>query len=210
MIELWRCIPSVDEVLRQLNRPEDEKPTQAVIDRIADDFLASGYRDDNPEVFRAIVEYGAAELEKKNTRGLFLKGVSGIGKTAGIRLLAAKFKWPVLTARQIQGVFTQCESDLHFLEFIDAQNEFDEIQTLVIDDIGTEDCPVVKFGTQTNVIATALERRYEYAFTRFAVRTIVTTNLTDAELRQRYGYRIDDRLNEMFTFRQVNGKSLRK
>jgi hypothetical protein len=45
---------------------------------------------------------------------------------------------------------------------------------------------------------------------RHGVRTIITCNLTDKQLRDRYGLRIDDRMNEMFEFATVDGVSLRK
>jgi DNA replication protein DnaC len=168
-----------------------------------------GYRGENPQVYDAIREYGAAEEEGKNTKGLFLRGACGIGKSYGVFCLAAKFQWPVISAKQLQAAFMSYSDDA-FLRLVDGVDEFDRPHTIVIDDIGTEDCPVMKYGTATNMIADVLDRRYYMGFHRHNVRTIVTCNLSDEQLRERYGLRIDDRMNEIFKFATVNGKSLRQ
>ena len=38
-------------------------------------------------------------------KGLFLRGDVGIGKTFGLELLAAKFGWKFVTAREVEGFF---------------------------------------------------------------------------------------------------------
>lgn len=210
MIELKDCIPNVAELVRRGAQPKNEKPSECALKAMDCWLKGCYYWTTNPEVFNAICEYGAAELENKNHNGLFIRGACGIGKSYGVACLAARFKWPVIPAKVLQTAYLSAASDDDFLKLVDALDFYGRPQTIVIDDIGTEDCPVMKYGTATNVIADVLDRRYYQGFQRHGVRTIVTCNLTDEQLRERYGLRIDDRMNEMFEFATVNGKSLRK
>lgn len=201
-------IPSIEELTQRAAKPTETPPSEAARREMTQYLTSCGYRGENPQVFDAIREYGAAESEDKNHKGLFLRGACGIGKSYGVYCLAAKFKWLVISAKQLQVAF-MAYHDAEFLRLVDGMDEFDQPHTIVIDDIGTEDCPIMKYGTATNLIADVLDRRYYMGFQRHNVRTIVTCNLSDAELKERYGLRIDDRMNEMFTFATVNGKSLR-
>ena len=210
MIELKDCIPTIDELLRRGEQKENGRPTSEALTEMARFLDACRYTDSNPDVYDAVLEYGAAELEGKNNKGLFIRGACGIGKSYGVACLAARFKWPVIAAKQLQAAYLSAKSDDEFWRLVDARDFFDRPQTIVIDDVGTEDCPIMKYGTATNLIADVLDRRYYQGFQREGVRTIVTCNLTDKQLQERYGLRIDDRMDEMFTFATVTGKSLRK
>ena len=210
ILKLADCIPNIKDLQRRAEQRPQALPNNRSVARI-DNFLKQcGYSDINKEVYNAILGYGAFELSGIAKRGLFIRGKCGIGKTYGVSCLASFFKFPVLNAKQLQAVYMVAESEEQFYNVIDGLDFFGRPRTIVIDDIGTEDCPVVKYGTATNVIADVLDRRYYMGFLRHNVRTIVTTNLTDEQLRQRYGIRIDDRLNEMFEFVTVDGLNLRK
>lgn len=204
------CIPTMEELKRRAQQRDNEPASDEAAYAMTEHLWNCGYTNSNPEVYRAIVEYGASELENRNSRGLFIKGACGIGKSFGVACLAAHFKWPVIPAKVLQAVYMSAENDDKFLQFVDALDYFGRPQTIVIDDIGTEDYPLMKYGTPCNLIADVLDRRYYQGFLRNGVRTIVTCNLSDAQLRERYGLRIDDRMNEMFEFVTVEGASLRK
>ena len=210
MIELKDCIPTIDELLRRGEAKNNEKPTPEALAEMAEHLDFCRYKASNPEVYNAVLEYGAAELEGKNHKGLFIRGACGIGKSYGVACLAAKFKWPVIAAKQLQAAFMAAQDDNEFLRLVDALDFFERPLTIVIDDVGTEDCPIMKYGTPSNLIADVLDRRYYQGFQRDGVRTIITCNLSDDQLRARYGLRIDDRFDEMFAFATVQGKSLRK
>ena len=62
------------------------------------------------------------------------------------------------------------------------------VDMLGIDDLGTEPSEVMDYG---NVIDLLTKRYEEQLF------TIITTNLTPQQIREHYGDRIADRLNEM-------------
>ena len=150
------------------------------------------------------------ELDGLNRRGLVVKGDCGIGKTLGVRILAARFKWAVVSAVDYAAAFVE-RGQGAFDDLADGLDFFgDAPEVLVIDDLGAEPPTVRRYGDERNVLAYVLERRYRIGFQRDGSRTVVTTNLTDAEIVRRYGARISDRLNEMADFVCVSGPSLRK
>ena len=173
-------------------------------------FAETGYHSGIAKLYRALVNYGASELKGTNERGLFIKGDCGIGKTLGVRILAARFKWAFKTAVDYAHAYA-AKTQEEFDYLADGLNFFGEApRVLVIDDLGAEPLTTRRYGDERNVLAYVLERRYRIGFQRQHSRTVVTTNLTDAELVKRYGARISDRMNEMMDFVCVAGESLRK
>ncbi len=63
---------------------------------------------------------------------------------------------------------------------------------LAIDDLGTEPIEVQEYGNRLNPIVDLLYKRYDDQLF-----TIITTNLKPEEIKEKYGERIADRLNEM-------------
>ena len=116
---------------------------------------------------------------------------------------------PVFTPEDFAADFKECEGNLHDLEkqIITGGDFFERPQNIVIDEIGSKDT-VKCFGEAENIMETVLDMRYR-AYLRYGVLTVVTTNLTDKEIRERYGRRIEDRIQEMFYVCRVTGKSLR-
>ena len=66
-------------------------------------------------------------------------------------------------------------------------------QMLGIDDLGNEPAEVMNYGNVVNPLAELLEIRYKRQ-----LYTIVTTNRIPKQIREKYGARVADRLNEMF------------
>ena len=65
-------------------------------------------------------------------------------------------------------------------------------QLMIVDDLGTEPREVMEFGNVYTPLIDLITTRYEEQ-----LYTIFTTNLTPAQLEEKYGKRIIDRLNEM-------------
>ena len=63
---------------------------------------------------------------------------------------------------------------------------------LAIDDLGTEPLEIIDYGNVYYPTTDMLTMRYDRQLF-----TIITTNLTPQEIREKYGDRIADRLNEM-------------
>ena len=66
------------------------------------------------------------------------------------------------------------------------------VDMLGIDDLGTEPSEVMDYGNVYTPVIDLLTKRYEEQLF-----TIITTNLTPQQIREHYGDRIADRLNEM-------------
>ena len=65
-------------------------------------------------------------------------------------------------------------------------------QLMVVEDLGTEQHEVMEFGNGYTPLIDLITTRYEEQ-----LYTIFTTNLTPAQLEEKYGKRIVDRHNEM-------------
>ena len=209
MQTITSLIPQLPELRKQTNQPaprvtETEEQRQEIRQLLAD----AGFDFVNQGIFDTIVTYGARELAHTNSKGLFLTGPVGIGKTLGVSILAAHFQWPVLPVTAVVSAFLEC-TETEFTDFISAYDFWGTPRPIVLDDLGIEPVPVNRYGTAYNVLADVLDLRYRL-FLRYKVKTIVTTNLADADLVYRYGFRMDDRLNQMFDFAAVIGESRRK
>lgn len=76
---------------------------------------------------------------------------------------------------------------------------------LIIDDLGCEPAVVKNWGTEVTPITDIIYKRYDGMMP-----TMVTTNLTKADIRKVYGSRVADRFNETFETIGYNGESYRR
>lgn len=89
-------------------------------------------------------------------------------------------------------------TDSRWAEIVDAP-------MLIIDDMGCEPATVKHYGTEATPVADAIFRRYD----RMQL-TIITSNLDDEGIEQRYGARITDRFEEMFDRISFDNESYRR
>lgn len=148
---------------------------------------------------RMNIEALADALTTENPKqGIMLAGNVGNGKTTLIQALKATIK-----IAKMQGWFENNAQtglritdarDIAKLVAIDPK-EFDTIRRtalLAIDDMGKEPAEVLDYGNAYNPVIELMEYRYnEQLF------TIISTNLTPKQVREKYGNRIADRFNEM-------------
>ncbi len=209
MKSLIDCIPTLDRLKLRGKKSSMVKATDQSLAKMAERLAEAGYSTENPKVYAVIQRYGALLLDGTAEKGLFLKGECGIGKTYGCEVLAYLFDIPVFTPEDFAADFKECDGNLHDLEkqVITGGDFFERPHNIMIDEIGSKDT-VKCFGEAENIMETVLDIRYR-AFLRYGVLTVVTTNLTDREILERYGRRIEDRLQEMFYICRVTGKSLR-
>jgi DNA replication protein DnaC len=79
---------------------------------------------------------------------------------------------------------------------------------LAIDDLGDE--PTAnRYGTKEETLSRVICDRYE-VFCRHRVPTFISTNMTPAEIHNRYGARVADRIREMCWTINLVGESIRK
>jgi len=210
MKSLKDCIPTLERLKARGQKSSMVKASDESLAKMAERLTECGYSTENPKVYAVIQRYGALLLDETAEKGLFLKGECGVGKTYGAEVLAYLFDMPVFTPEDFAADFKECDGNLHDLEqqVITGGDFFEQPHNIVIDEIGSKDT-VKCFGEAENIMETVLDMRYR-AFLRYGVLTVVTTNLTDREIRERYGRRIEDRLQEMFYICRVTGKSLRQ
>lgn len=208
MLTISSEIAKLQQELAERTAPR--KVSAEAVRDVAELLKSCGYRDDlNPELFRVLSRLGASEVEKTTLRGLFLKGDPGIGKSMGLEILSKQFGWVYREAVEIEGFYARQPSYDEWERYCRGCDFFEVPQTMVIDDLGVEKFPYYLFGNPCNPLQELLEIRYRISYNRDRTRTIVTTNMNDGEILRRYGYRIVDRLNEMYSVVTVKGKSLR-
>lgn len=135
--------------------------------------------------------------ESAGGKGLLLMGTTGTGKTYFMRALAKMFSIPFVTARDIADVVAY---EVVYRDLVRLNRpRWSEVPThwndLIVDDLGAECRSVTVFGrTCYPGESVILDRAIEFERGR---KTHFTTNLTESELRERYGDRCWSRLSMM-------------
>lgn len=144
-----------------------------------------------------IIGFVADYLTEENKKlGLLMCGTCGNGKTTmlyAIRAITQRldaqeqgkkfFGIRIIDAKEIIELFKDQEA------FRKLTNDW----CVAIDDLGREATEVMSYGNISNPVIDMLEHRY-----KMQLPTLITTNLTPKEIRDKYGNRIADRFNEMF------------
>ena len=154
----------------------------------------------NSEILMAQVDAIAGWLIGETSKfGLLLCGICGNGKTTFVRAIQQ-----LINAIQLP-VYRDDPKEKYGMRICDARElallcrtkpeEFQkicELRMLAIDDLGTEAYEVSDYSNRMNPMLELLLKRYDKRLF-----TIVTTNLTPEQLREKYGERLADRFNEM-------------
>ena len=134
----------------------------------------------------------------EKSRGLFLTGPAGCGKTALLKSLNRLMK----KGDKSNWIYCKERDDIEYLRSRDAEWLND---TLWLDDIGVEEV-VKEYGNTIDVIGDAIQM-YHY---RGRGRLMVSTNLNSQGLNEKYGTRTLDRILEKCVVLKFNGKSKRE
>jgi DNA replication protein DnaC len=147
-----------------------------------------------------------ALTESKPKFGLLLCGVPGNGKTTMVYALQNTINY--LSDNHVFDSMYQYEDERNAVDLpiIDAREVVESSKNyqgfvalkrkpfLAVEDIGREPTEVLEYGNVLNPVIDLLE--YRYANQLF---TVVSTNLTPKQVREKYGNRIADRFNEMMS-----------
>jgi len=155
-----------------------------------------GFQNRDQEAHRTLAIYLANERAAQAEKGVILQGPTGSGKThwmrlfVGIKNMHAARKLLRLYFRNPEGL------DAIVKPMILSQPDRHE-GVMAIDDLGTEP-RANNYGTTSEVIGDIILDRYD-TFKCWGVKTYITTNLTMADIAERYTERITSRLLEMCT-----------
>lgn len=130
--------------------------------------------------------------------GILLCGECGNGKSTLLKALQQMLNYLAIPNPNGQGIYGIQIIDAKHIAHL-ARTDYPSFlklsgrDMLGIDDLGTEPKEVMDFGNVVTPIVDLLTKRYDDQLF-----TIITTNLTPKQIRDCYGNRIADRLNEMF------------
>lgn len=141
-------------------------------------------------------------LKESRRTGLLLYGSVGTGKTTALKVLEQLFRLDAGQSSKVRNIscvalVTTFSSDSYL--YAEAR----ECRTLLLDELGCEpECSI--YGVYRTPVIDLLCSRYNYQRP-----TVVTTNLGDREILERYGARLWDRFQEEYDRITYEGSSYR-
>ncbi len=166
----------------------------------------------NEKLIHALCKYfGKVDGSFDVKKGIIISGGCGLGKTSILMTFVEIGKWiynqmacdkfmqfrPIST-NELVYMYENPETDLEKFHQMLSNGEW------FFDDFGTERM-ASRYG-KTNLLAEILQNRY----LNLQYRTLITTNLTIDEIREQYGERVYDRINEQFNYYELSGESFRQ
>ena len=129
--------------------------------------------------------------------GILLCGECGNGKSTLLKAFQQLLNYLAIPNPNGQGTCGIQITDAKYIVHLartdyQASIRLSQKDMLGIDDLGTEPQEVMDFGNVVTPVIDLLTKRYDEQLF-----TIITTNLTPKQIRDCYGNRIADRLNEM-------------
>ena len=129
--------------------------------------------------------------------GILLCGGCGNGKTTMLKAFQQLLNSLHIPKPDNDGTYGIQIVDAKYIAHLcknnhEAYRKLISVDMLGIDDLGTEPSEVMDYGNVYTPVIDLLTKRYEEQLF-----TIITTNLTPQQIRDHYGDRIADRLNEM-------------
>ncbi len=202
--------PSKEEIRYKVGEVLGKSPTSEVEQALrliyADEIRKRGRQFVEDDNTRTKIAQTAKWICESPRKGLMLYGNVGAGKTMLLNSLIRLFRevgyWhPKLfaaTAIDLCQYFRKDETEGHYREAVKSE-------ILMIDDLGCEPEVCMIYGVKHTPIQNLLYDRY-----RFQRTIVITSNLTDKELLERYGIRMKDRMDETFDFITFSNQSYRK
>ena len=150
---------------------------------------------------------------KQSRPGLLLYGKVGTGKTTFVNAICRVINFcckaepnertlhdskRVISMIRAKDIVEAWQNDKDYF------NRMCNVPLLAVDEFGIEAIDVKSYGNTNEPIIDMLSSRYDRQRT-----TIISSNLDMEGIKERYGERLQDRFNEMFTTISFNGQSFR-
>ena len=149
-----------------------------------------------------------SNCEWQLTKGLFLYGAPGTGKTEIMRAMSRFCEENDLRKKFVFGslseIYSRTKSDKDF-DPITPNVQFDRL----FDEFGRNTGPVIRFGDPLDIVEVLIEQRYERS-RRYGQLTHFIANGTPNEINELFSPMVFDRLRSMCTSVHFKGKSKRK
>lgn len=191
-----------DAIFTDMARHGMKLPTEKVYFNIPDarNILQAGMQyfiglEKKKAIWLPAYEQVAEWLLNNEGKGLFLFGTCGQGKS-----ILCRYVLPAILLKYAGKVVS-------VFDIQDMNRDVDQVLSkhiISLDDIGTEELSI-KYGERRMAFAEIMD-----AAEKHGKLVIVSTNLNEAELRERYGDRVLDRIKSVTTRVKFVGESLRR
>lgn len=155
------------------------------------------------------IQQASKWLCERNTFGLMLCGNLGNGKSTIANGIATLINYLKLKNQYGDIIYADKLDAVQAVKLCKQEpDKFEQMKRskfLVLDDLGIEPTEVMDYGNILSPVIELLTYRYNEQLI-----TIVTTNLIPKQIREKYGDRVADRFNEMFSKIIFTNKSFRK
>jgi hypothetical protein len=189
------------DTARQHFTPDEpgQRLTGEEIARVQAWMVSKGYEPRDPRAHRQLARFLGYRKRRQIRRGLALVGGRGTGKTMWLRIFS---RAKIYTANELVEIFKEHRQTFYEIiqpPIVGCEHDLPHgYWDLAIDEVGGER-KTVNYGERCDVIAEALQLRYNI-FQRYGGLTYITSNLeTSEELVSTYGTRVDSRFWEMFS-----------
>jgi DNA replication protein DnaC len=207
---------SLAEFLNQLPKPTQfewvdmstadfSKVREGLTDAIK--YYQPKYKETHPKVIDQLTHYlmRSDKFQGDLNKGLILLGTTGTGKTLMLSAFALMMKY---IHRKVLKIRSGIELEQIMRENADTMTSF-KYTCFGIDDLGEEHDSVKVYGTEIHTGIELLTLRHKEFMNKGSL-TFCTTNLDRTRLAEKYGARIDSRIDEMFNIIPVVGKDHRR
>jgi hypothetical protein len=141
------------------------------------------------------------ELHLDFRKGLLIRGIPGLGKTYLVTLLKENEKRPITCYNMIS--ISKKVAQFGLLEL-----DIPERGIIYLDDVGSEQPEVLHYGTRINFYKDFIEE-FDLNHSAEFNKLIITTNINNAEMEEKYGARVRSRHKHMFNWIDVTGTDMR-
>ena len=181
---------------------------------------SENYKQLDAELVQNIGDVAKWLCDPQKRPGLLLFGKVGTGKTTLLRAICATINEVCERDTYENGTRENTLDNFRCISIVKAKGIINDyinpqsrpryelmtkVSLMAIDELGVEPMESKSYGNVSEPLIDLFCERYDRQLL-----TIVSTNLGNAEIRQRYGTRLADRFNEMFATIPFNGHSFRK